>query len=148
MRGVADFAERANAILATEIREQLGWLGNECVKRAREEHDNNWTDRTGNLRSSIGYAYYNEAHKQIQSAFNVVGKGAEGSEQGKRFVDEIAKLFSNTYALIVVAGMDYAGYVEARGRDVLAGARLLAEEQLQQAMNRAVKKAIRNINAQ
>ena len=46
----------------------------------------------------------------------------KGVLEGQALAEELAKRFSNGYALIVVAGMHYAYYVETRGYDVLDSA--------------------------
>ena len=57
-------------------------------------------------------------------------------------IDALAKEYSQTYAMVVVAGMDYASYVEnMNGKDVLASTRLWAEsvigERIEDALHNA-----------
>lgn len=129
--------------LQEQIIIQLQYLGQECVSRIRGRgQSESWIDRTGNLRSSIGSAVYENGKKKLSTAFESVFGGQEGSEAGKRMIDALAKEYSQTYAMVVVAGMDYASYVEnMNGKDVLASTRLWAEsvigERIEDALHNA-----------
>lgn len=63
--------------------------------------------------------------------FEEVNQGSEGVKTGKDLAKELAKRYSNNYVLIVVAGMNYAEFVEAMdNKDVLASTELWAREQV------------------
>ena len=134
---------RVYETLQEQIIIQLQYLGQECVSRIRGRgQSESWIDRTGNLRSSIGSAVYENGKKKLATAFESVIGGQEGSEAGKRMIDALAKEYSQTYAMVVVAGMDYASYVEnMNGKDVLASTRLWAEsvigERIEDALHNA-----------
>lgn len=115
---------------------RLQRLGEECVTRARSEHPRNWQDQTGNLRSSIGYMIFKDGSAIAESVFEQVsarnpqaGDVYDGAEQGMQFCKQIGEQTSGI-ALVVVAGMNYAQYVEKNGRDVLTSAELFAEQEL------------------
>ena len=112
----------------------------DMVNRAKS--NNTYLDQTGNLRSSIGYVlYYNGA--EVDSYFvpmpaQVVeykdkygvsrktpgGDGVEGSKKGYEYAKQIAEdKNSKGIVAVVVAGMDYAYYVETQGNDVLEGSK-------------------------
>ena len=132
--------------LADSMRLELSYLGQECVNKARDRGEtDSWKDRTGNLRSSIGFAFYQEGEKIVESAFNQVGTDPTGSKTGKRFVEDLARELSSTYALVIVAGMDYAEYVETK-RDVLASAELYARTRINETVQRAINSTIAKIN--
>lgn len=132
-------------ILRDEIIRQLAYLGEESVTRARQDHPGNWKDQTSNLRSSIGYAIYDHAREVLKSAFEQVGSGAEGSSKGKDYVQSLAAKYAQTYALVVVAGMSYAEFVELH-RDVLAGAELAAKKVCDERIRKAVEVAVKRVN--
>jgi len=136
-------------IIKNEIFMAFAKLGEECVVKIRDRsQDKSWYDHTSNLRSSIGYAIYDYGVKQIESAFNVVGSGSQGSTEGKRMVEQLAREYSNTFALVVIAAMNYAEYVEAiEGKDVLASTELWAKAEVDKRLQRAKDSAIRKINA-
>jgi hypothetical protein len=89
----------------------------DMVKRAKST--NTYIDRTGNLRSSIGYVLCING-VEVDSSFK--GVGEEGVRKGYELATRIAgNAGSNGIVAVVVAGMDYALYVEAKGYDVLTG---------------------------
>lgn len=109
-------------------------IGEKCVNEARKKHD--YTDRTGNLTSSIGYVIAVDGQVIRQSSFEKVKKGDDGVKRGPDMAREIAAQTSKGIALIVVAGMNYARYVADRGFNVLASAEILAEKLVPQLMQR------------
>ena len=116
----------------------LANLGNECVTEARDRsQEESWFNQTGNLRSSVGYVVV--AHGEIvkTSGFETVLSGSEGSKTGKELAVRLAKNYSSGYVLIVVAGMHYAEYVEAKdSKSVLASAELLAHAEFYHMMEK------------
>lgn len=115
----------------------LQWLGEKCINEARTAGD--YTDRTGNLRSSIGYAIlYNGEMIIPPTGFAEVHGGTpakveekKGSEAGRDTLDKLIQdAPSQGFVLIVVAGMHYAQYVSAMGYNVLDSAEVLAKTEL------------------
>jgi len=143
------FFIKAAELMKAYILRALTKLGEESVARVRDRsQDVSWIDHTGNLRSSIGYAVYDYGVKYMQSAFNTVRNGSEGRSEGMRLVNDLAKEYSNVYALVVLAGMDYASYVEAiKNKDVLESTRLWALSVVDERLNRAKEEAIKVINS-
>lgn len=93
--------------------------GEEWLKYARNQ--GRYTDHTANLRNSIGYIVVQYGHV-LFSAFpaGIPSKDKEGDPEmaktkGREFADRIIADLSNskTY-LILVAGMEYAVYVESK----------------------------------
>lgn len=115
---------RAAAIL------KLSYIGEVCVKDARLK--GSYTDRTGNLRSSVGYVIVVNGKVVKSSDFGTVKDGKTGSKDGKEYADSLVHKYSTGIALIVVAGMNYAAYVQRRGYNVLASAELIAQQMLRQ----------------
>lgn len=110
----------------------LARLGEMCVTEARDRPSmTSWIDQTGNLRSSIGYVIVRDGEIISLSDFRQVNNGREGVESGKELATELAKAYSTGYALIVVAGMRYAVFVEAmENKVVLSSAELFARNEL------------------
>lgn len=134
---------KATEILFERIQYNLNYLGMQCVKRIRDRSgEDSWYDQTGNLRSSIGYAIYSYGLKQIESSFDAVLGGSEGSQKGRKMVEELASRYSNTYALVVVAAMEYADYVEAiESKDVLASTEIYAKREVGRYLEKAIREA-------
>lgn len=121
---------------------QLQYMGEECVNYARSRPaEIGFKDVTGNLRSSMGYTVYNNGNKVV-GKFETVGSGLDGTTEGQRVADKVAKGYKSGFVLVVVAGMNYAVYVESLGRDVLSGAAMLAEKKLPDLLKQLTK----NIN--
>lgn len=112
----------------------LQYIGEQCVNEARNKHK--YTDRTGNLSSSIGYVVSNNGKIIGRSDFSVVKEGGEGSSGGLKYAEQLAAEYPKHVVLIVVAGMNYAHYVNNMGLDVLDSAEILAEKQVPKLLRR------------
>lgn len=105
---------------------QLFVVGEKCVNDARL--NGSYTDRTRNLRGSTGYVIVDNGTILTVGGFQQLGEGVDGPKEGRNYATELAgQIGSNSIALIVVAGMNYAYYVEKRGYNVLQSAEILAE---------------------
>lgn len=103
---------------------KLKVLGEKVINHARlVPAEFGYTDRTGALRASTGYIIYNHG---VPVFTNFKGSNPEGKQTGEDRAQEIASQFTGGYLLVVVAGMNYATYVESTGRDVLTSAHQLA----------------------
>lgn len=122
-----DFLRRLDA----EIVRRLARLGEECIRQARDRSaEESWQDQSGNLRSSIGYVIVRGGEVVYLSDFPSVGLGAEGQIAGRTLAEERARRHRHGYALVVVAGMYYAEYVEDMDdKDVLASTQLFARRE-------------------
>lgn len=106
----------------------LFYIGEQCLNKARST--DTYKDQTGNLRSSIGYVVVQDGQIIKASDFAPSDKGtdkATGQRTGKEYAEELAKRYPSGLTLIVVAGMNYAAYVSAKGYDVLDSAELTAD---------------------
>lgn len=108
--------ERKSQIIHT-----LEYVGKQCVNDAVKNRG--YTDQTGNLKASIGYMILDDGRVVGVSDFS----NDTGGQTSKDFLNSIIAENSNGIVLIVVAGMNYARYVEAMGKNVLTSAELLAE---------------------
>lgn len=119
--------------------------GEYVVKAIRSGEMSNWDDNTGNLRSSVGFVVCRKGRVIRQSDFGVVLNGAEGSQKGIDLAKKLAAEYAQyDFALIIVAGEEYAVYVEAvNNRVVLAGGQLYIEnniiKRLQEQISRTLK---------
>lgn len=117
--------------------EMVGW---EFVRAARSKSasEGGFRDVTGNLRSSIFFVVVDHgraAKENYETSRNGSDKQT-GIRQAKELARTLLSNYSEGYALIVGAGMSYAGVVESRGKDVITGSSLEAEEMLRQAIER------------
>ena len=114
-------ARVAGEIIAFEkkVIRSLSFIGEEFLNKARVNAD--FIDRTGNLRSSIGYMIFKDGtniFENIQKANKGTDKQT-GFDKANDFESEVN--VPDGFVLVVFAGMEYAIYVEASGRDVLTG---------------------------
>lgn len=122
----------------------LSYLGEKCVIEARDRPQNeSWIDRTGNLRSSVGYLISYNGTIVTYGGFTKAYSGSQGTYDGRRFAESIVSKYRTGYALIVVAGMNYAEYVEAMdNKVVLASAELFARKELPIMMEKLKRQTI------
>ena len=117
-------------LIEEQIIKILEYVGEEFIKKARArvtetiyertvyDKDGNEREReswelTGNLRSSIGYFVLKDGDV-ISQKFQ---DNPAGKEAAEKLLDEIPN--KTGLQLIVVAGMNYASYVESKGFDVI-----------------------------
>lgn len=140
-----------NAIIEAEIQRvhqltlrALSYLGEKCIIEARDRpQEESWIDRTGNLRSSVGYVISHNGNIVKYGGFKKAFSGSLGTYDGKRFAESIVSKHKTGYALIVVAGMNYAEYVEAMdNKVVLASAELFARKELPRMMEKLKAQSI------
>lgn len=149
---VADFEVQVKAELHRILYRMLSRLGEESVARIRDRsYMESWKDQSGNLRGSIGYGVVINGILVKQGgcdrSYGTEG-GAEGRKNGKEFIRQIAaKYTQNTgFALILVAGMDYATYVEdMENKDVLNSTALTIYGKLQEETLKAEQKLVKVI---
>ena len=101
----------------------LARAGEEFITLARSIRT--YKDRTGNLRSSTGYAIFKDGRRVGSSVLNAnVGEpgkkdGEKGVTAGEQLARAVGRTHSKGYVLICFAGMSYAAAVEAKGYDVV-----------------------------
>ena len=121
---------------------RLQRLGEMCLVEART--NKGYMMQTGALLSSTGYEVFVDGvaiHSQFDAASGAESNAAEtGIKSGQSIAESIGK-GTKGIALVVVAGMNYAAYVEAKGYNVLSSAEHLAERELP----RMLEKLISNI---
>lgn len=108
----------------------LKYLGESLVKYARDRH--NYTDRSGNLTNSIGYAVV----RKSSIVYFAAGQQGAGADAALKTAMKMADGLPNAFSLIIVAGMSYAAYVEAKGYNVILPAELKAKRDFPATMQR------------
>lgn len=124
---------------------KMASIGEEVVNFAKETRG--YTDRTGNLVSSTGHVLVKNG--KVTGGGNFVqaapmesqpGVQYNGATKGESFAEEVAAKMPNGVGIVVVAGMGYAGNVEATGRNVLALSELKARKLVSQFINKISNK--------
>lgn len=164
--------QRAYELAEAEVIRRLSRLGEECVSMIRDRSaEESWLDHTGNLRNSIGYvvvrrgdtlheAGFGAAHTKPQEPKTSSKRGggrksstiradpAQGAIEGRAVAQRAAEeLKGRDYALILVAGMHYAVYVEAmEHKDVLAATEVKARAKMPEVARRLTNSIITQIS--
>ena len=140
-----DVRKRFDAFLNEIEKKQIARLqrlGEMCLVEART--NKGYMMQTGALLSSTGYEVFVDGaaiHSQFDAASGAESNAAEtGIKSGQSIAESIGK-GTKGIALVVVAGKNYAAYVEAKGYNVLSSAEHLAERELP----RMLEKLISNI---
>lgn len=140
-----DVRKRFDAFLNEIEKKQIARLqrlGEMCLVEAKT--NKGYMMQTGALLSSTGYEVFVDGvaiHSQFDAASGAESNAAEtGIKSGQSIAETIGK-GTKGIALVVVAGMNYAAYVEAKGYNVLSSAEHLAERELP----RMLEKLISNI---
>lgn len=103
----------------------LDEVGRRCLVEARTGHT--YHDKTGELTKSMGY-------KVLLNGTVYSGDG--GNTNTEALFAELMPQFSKGVALIFAAGEKYAGYVEARGFNVITSSRLLSQKLVPQMLTK------------
>lgn len=124
-------------------------IGNNCLREMRDPEKRGYKDQTNNLRSSTGFVIvYNGqivkssgfAPTSSTNASGVTTQGDEGTKEGEALAKEVASTEAmEGLALILVAGMNYAVYVERMGLNVLDSAKLFASAEVKELINDLMK---------
>lgn len=140
-----DVQKRLDAFLEMVEKKQIARLqklGEMCLIEART--NKGYMMQTGALLSSTGYMIFVDGvalHTQFDAASGAESNAAQqGIKAGSGLAEAVGKE-TKGIALVVVAGMNYASYVEAKGYNVLSSAEHLAQRELP----RMLEKLISNI---
>ncbi len=141
MADVQKKMDRAKQLFERTVIQRLRYLGEQCINIGRER--GSYIDQTGNLRSSIGYLVLKDGKLIDSGGFEQI-KGKvdseiKGSDVGKEFAEKLASNYSEGFVLIVVAGMDYAAAVEAKGYDVLTSSEEFAKSEIPKILEKLKK---------
>lgn len=142
----ADLGKQMEEIIGRIVRvteNELNQLGLQMTTAARmkTKGQGGFNDQTGNLRSSIGYILMYDG-EIINEDFRIADKGddrSSGVAKGKDEAERISKESPDGWAIILVAGMEYASWVENMDYDVISGTTLGADKKLQRALNNVLK---------
>lgn len=138
----ADIRRRLDVFLDEIERQQieiLQELGERCLTEARENRG--YMDQSGALNSSTGYQVFVDGvavHTKFEKASGGSDESAKakGVKAGQELSEQVGRETKGV-ALVVVAGMNYAAYVETK-KNVLASAERLAKRELPKMLEQLV----------
>ncbi|MFW6145233.1 MAG: hypothetical protein ACOC4Y_00400 [bacterium] len=128
------FRKQRNDVRETAI-EYFKYIGEQFVNLARE--NGQYTDRTGNLRSSVGFVVV-ENGRILYEDYQLADKGSD-RHTGMAKAVEFARARSGEIkgiGLIGFAGMEYASAVEKKGYDVITGSTPAVEKIMREVIER------------
>ena len=131
-------------VIWNAIIEVFSEVGEYVVERIRNGEMSDWMNQSGNLRSSIGYVVCRRGNVVIMSDFSIVLDGSEGAKKGRELAERLAREnASKDFVLIIVAGEEYAIYVEAiENKVVLSSAYLHIEKQMPRLLRDKIRNAL------
>lgn len=132
-----------------KILRKLEYIAEDVLNDARQK--GNYMDRTGNLRSSIGCRIYFNGQPVKSYAVQLVGNPTESEkrlslEELQSNFDDAMKQYEDEhiagiegYTIALVAGMNYAYYVEAKGFNVLHESNVMLQRRIEELKNSLYK---------
>lgn len=96
--------------IETALIYQLEYLVAELTNHAKANAG--YEDRTSNLKSSIGGVILKNGRPITYRGFVKESNSDTGDKTGLEFINSLIKDVGKGYAVIIVAGMEYASYVE------------------------------------
>ena len=120
MNDVKAHMDKAKQGFEESLLDEFRRTGEQFIADARSIRT--YQDQTGNLRGSIGYTIFKDG-QLVESSF----PGGDITGSGSALANEVARSYPKGVLLVVVAGMFYAQYVEAKSYDVLTGSSYAAE---------------------
>lgn len=127
-KGIASLPDEIDAVVLQAFDD----IARRCETEIGTEVRQGWKDRTGNLFSSIGLALAKDG--MILRFYGFGGKGFVGKVVGKRLIADTLSELPKGIAIVAVAGMDYAEYMEARDVIVLTSVDRLIEQGFNETM--------------
>lgn len=139
--GISGITKQLIERMDSTIITQLQKLGEELVKYAKENHT--YKDKSGNLTNSIGYIVV----RNNEIVYTGGAKPGVCMDAAMNTANKMLNEIQSTYSLIIVGGMNYAAYVEAKGYNVILPAELKAKKDFPTAMNKIINKVLSKISS-
>ena len=123
----------------SKLLDRLVLLGEFCYEEAITRIT--YTHRKGILASSTGFIVVKDGKKYAEGGFLAVhgpemtDEDPDGTLIGREYAESLIAEYPTGYAMIFVAGADYAGYVEAKGFNVITSAHIWAEQEAIKILN-------------
>lgn len=123
MKSIHDYMERQAEQRINEVVDFMRAKGVEYTTMARNKTlaTNKYNNITFNLVSSVGFAITRNG-AVVESYFPLLETGTEGKAKGEALSARVASELggTNNIVLVLVAGEDYASYVQNNGKDVIS----------------------------
>lgn len=98
-----------------------------------------YVDQTSNLKGSIGGVVLKNGKPITFKGFD--SDGSEGASQGKDYIESLISQHTSGYVILIVAGMEYATYVENYNQlNVLKKSELKLQAEIPKILNKLIKR--------
>ena len=136
--GMMRYLERGAQRIVDEFQNDLQNLGKDSIVYILNNlQEIGIANRTGNLRSSIGFVVVKDGRIISRGGFERVDgpdrakTSVDGSQVGQELAESLARNYPKGYALIVVVGMEYAVLLQSvENKDILASGEIYLKKEL------------------
>lgn len=115
--------------VSDDILRDLKFIAQGCYESVMKQKQ--FATHTGALASSIGWGIFKDGTLVYSGGFE--GGNTDGATRGRAVMSSMSR--GKGIRLVLVAGMSYASFVEARGFNVNTSGELLAEEMIKWWLN-------------
>ena len=119
--GSSDLASEQSAP-DTRILRELQVIAEEACNDVRDTYKSRasggYDDHTRGLRGSIGFRISFQGKEVVRGGFD--GRGSEDGEEAANSAISKMSISNSTWEIVIVAGKEYARYVEAKGYNVIS----------------------------
>lgn len=138
-KDLEEMIRRINAITVNELHN----VGLQIITEARLKSGHEvggFNDQTGALRASIGYIVLHNGSVLVTDFDELNDTTGAGAQNGLDYANEVGLNYPKGFVLVMVAGQEYATYVEDLGYDVISGSTMMAGK-LMKEINNNIKNA-------
>ncbi len=133
---ILNYSKIVERVLIREMQIVVARLENHAKDNA------GYKDQTGNLKNSIGGLVLKDGVPIEYSGFG----GGEGGGTGRSFINSLISSYGSGFVILIVAGMEYATYVENKHQlNVLKKSELLLPSEMNKMFTR-IEQALNKVN--
>lgn len=141
---ILSFAQSLRAVMIRILQEEAMKVVDNIRNYVEAGGYRKYKDQSGNLTSSIGYVLIDNGTVIGEYGFEQIKPAAtEGPPAGRNYATQLAASYTSGLGVIVVAGMNYAAYVEARN----LGGMTAGEQALRNAIHVKMQELQRQLKA-
>lgn len=136
MFGFGDILNKAKkqdkVTLDKRVLRELQLIAEEACNHARDDYptraSGGYDDHTRNLRGSIGYKIFFDGTEVVNGGLD--GRGSEKGEQVASSTLSKVQSECKLWEVVIIAGMEYARYVEAKGYNVISFVQVYLDKEI------------------
>ena len=141
---ILSFAQSLRAVMIETLQKEAMEVVDNIRNYVEAGGYRKYKDQSGNLTSSIGYVLIDNGTVIGEYGFEQIKPTAtEGPTAGRNYATQLAASYTSGLGVIVVAGMNYAAYIEARN----LGGMTAGEQALRNAIHVKMQELQRQLKA-